>query len=425
MPLACLPMGRGKLRIRRLTLAEGLREAEVETDEEDGDDESSLNLAKERLARITELAVVSTPASRARSLHGVEDRLGYRFWARSDSDSDDGEEEGQDVQDLNTPEFIRSVKAVGFSTPEITRALAEIRVAPSTQRPFAPEGSMAKFIVQTMANQRRSCTPWKGALPPKRVSPRQTIGDAIAKAKVITSSPSPKSFSVSSLDRCRSPSVAGRSSVRSSFLGSSMIQISNHQKCSGANCGPSERKAFGPLDQQEVMFPNPIVPYRPTQGLVALFANSSAFGRVVNPRAPHTRSSSYAAISHAATSYTDITRRPMENGGNNNPARNQRDGASGGRSFGQGGFVGRGGFQATNNGFHPGYAGRGTYTGRGGGRYTRGRPGGRQTGGRGPNRGGFGGRHGWGPQAGDNYADHQPAQQPAQLPVQQPAQVQQ
>lgn len=85
----------------------------------------------------------------------------------------------------------------------------------------------------------------------------------------------------------------------------------------------------------------------------------------------------------------------------------QRDGNSGGRGSGQGGIVGRGGFQANaNQGFHPGHGGRGTYTGRGGGRYARGRATGHQAGGRAPNRGGFGGRRGRGPHATVNCVDN-------------------
>lgn len=64
-------------------MVEGLRDSQGEADEED-DDEASLILVKERLARITELAVASTLASRGRHIHDVEDRLGYRFWAQGD-----------------------------------------------------------------------------------------------------------------------------------------------------------------------------------------------------------------------------------------------------------------------------------------------------------------------------------------------------
>lgn len=162
------------------------------------------------------------------------------------------------------------------------------------------------------------------------------------------------------------------------------------------------------------MHPSPLMSYRPTPGLVALFANT-AFRREINPRAPHT-----FLRTHAAISYADVARRPMDNGGNNNAMNNQRGGNSGGRGSGQGGFVGPRGFQANaNQGFHPGYDSRGTYIGRGGGRYTRGRAGGRPVGGRAPSRGGIGGRRGWGPQAADNRIEEvlPPRPTPAPAPV--------
>lgn len=75
---------------------------------------------------------------------------------------------------------------------------------------------------------------------------------------------------------------------------------------------------------------SPLVSYRPTPGLVALFANTCMTRRKVNPRAIHT-----TLGSHAAIAYTNVARRPMENGGNNNTMRNQqREGNSGGQGCG-------------------------------------------------------------------------------------------
>lgn len=94
----------------------------------------------------------------------------------------------------------------------------------------------------------------------------------------------------------------------------------------------------------------------------------------------------------------------MENGGVNG---NQRGGAGnargGGRGSAQWNMAGRGGFQAPNQAFHPGYGGRGGYSGRGGGRYNRtwtaGRSGGRNN----QYRGGFAGHRGGAQAAVDNH----------------------
>ncbi|TVU02511.1 hypothetical protein EJB05_51996, partial [Eragrostis curvula] len=136
---------------------------------------------------------------------------------------------------------------------------------------------------------------------------------------------------------------------------------------------------------------SPQVPYRPTKGLVAFFARTGT--TISNPRAPHIQTRALAAFS-----YVEIAKKGMENGNQQRGDANHR-GGSAGRGTGQGGLVGRGGFQPLNQGFHPGRGGRGTYTGRGGGRYDdrRGRGGSR---GRNQQRGGNG-RRGRGYHGGD------------------------
>lgn len=226
-------MGKGKLRVRRLTLATGFRDSQGEVDEED-DDEADLILAKEYLDRITELAVASTPAGKGIHVHGVEDRLGFRFWANgSDSDSEEEEILG-DAQSMDTAEFVRSAKVAGFSIHELTTTADEVQISPTSQRPFAPEGSTARLIVETMVNRKCSTTPWKGPLPPRRVSPKRTFGDAIANAKVISSSRPSSSFRFSSskepVHLCRrSSSAEGKVSPRSANLRSGAWRGSNFE----------------------------------------------------------------------------------------------------------------------------------------------------------------------------------------------------
>jgi hypothetical protein len=120
---------------------------------------------------------------------------------------------------------------------------------------------------------------------------------------------------------------------------------------------------------------HPNMPYHPVPGLVALFARVASYTR--NPRAPHSRPLAATEFSYAA-----VVRAVAKDGGRfngGNMGANQRfGGAPLGQSSGQGSSLSRGGFQPGNQGFHPGYAGHGSYTGFGGGCYGgRGRPGGR------------------------------------------------
>ncbi|TVU40757.1 hypothetical protein EJB05_14233, partial [Eragrostis curvula] len=289
-------------------------------------------------------AVFSVPVISGH-VHGVEDRLGTRFWALG---SDTESEEDDEIESIAAPDFIQQAGELGFSMEELARADEEMPVSPTSQKPILVEGSLAEKIINAMVQKRSKAwtpatKPWQGPLPPPRKSPMRTLGDALATAKVRPS------------DVKKSNKQLGRQVL---VLGSDM-------------------------------------PYRPTPGLVALFARTGTGCKL--PRAPYSRS----RLTTAAT-YVSVARRAMENGGANGGAQGnqQRGGAANrgiGRGAGQGGMVGRGGFQANNQGFHPGYGDRG-YTGRGGGRYGnngRGRHGGGHFHG-GRHRGGFGGRLGRG-----------------------------
>jgi hypothetical protein len=62
----------------------------MEETEEDGEEgkesDGNLFLAAEYLHRVVEVAIVSSSMKKTKSAHGIEDRIGRRFWAR-DSDS--------------------------------------------------------------------------------------------------------------------------------------------------------------------------------------------------------------------------------------------------------------------------------------------------------------------------------------------------
>jgi hypothetical protein len=97
---------------------------------------------------------------------------------------------------------------------------------------------------------------------------------------------------------------------------------------------------------------HPNMPYHPVPGLVALFARVASYTQ--NPRASHSKP------------------RAMDNehfNDGNRGVNHHFGGAPMGQSSGQGASFSHGGFQPGNQGFHPSYAVRGTYSGYGGGCY--------------------------------------------------------
>jgi hypothetical protein len=121
------------------------------------------------------------------------------------------------------------------------------------------------------------------------------------------------------------------------------------------------------------MYPN--MSYHSVPGLVALFAKTVVDTQ--NPRAPHSR-----PLAASGFSYATIVRPPaMDSGrfnGGNRGTNHCFGVAPSVQGSGQGSSFIRGGFQSGEQGFHPSYAGRGSYTCFGGGRYGgRGRPSGR------------------------------------------------
>ncbi|KAG2611688.1 hypothetical protein PVAP13_4KG108610 [Panicum virgatum] len=88
---------RGRLRVRRLTLAPAalpeLLAAGVEVEEEER------ILAEERLSRAIEITHFSSPVTRPH-VHGVEDRIGTRFWVRgSDPELEEETDEESEQED--------------------------------------------------------------------------------------------------------------------------------------------------------------------------------------------------------------------------------------------------------------------------------------------------------------------------------------
>jgi hypothetical protein len=156
------------------------------------DAEAEWILDKEKMARGMEIAMPTTSTSSHRIL-GVEDRLSYRFWARdgeedSDEDSEGGQEQDEDdssMQTLNSPEFCWVAMEVGFTESELLQAEEEVKISPNSKKYIALEGSLASRVIKDIISNKK-VKPWSGPLPPPRISPRRTIGDAIAMAHVRT-----------------------------------------------------------------------------------------------------------------------------------------------------------------------------------------------------------------------------------------------
>jgi hypothetical protein len=169
-------MGKNKLRVRRLTLAPRIS---TKDDEEDGDTDGDLVLAVEHLHRVVEVAVASS-STRPKPVHGVEDRIGRRFWAR-DSDSD------SDVNEVDHLATSLSKLAINpTSEPDTSResASSSETAAVSTSPEIKPEKEASSKRSGNEAEAKLKVQPWRGPLPPPRTSPRRTFGDALASTQV-------------------------------------------------------------------------------------------------------------------------------------------------------------------------------------------------------------------------------------------------
>jgi hypothetical protein len=371
-------MVKRKLRVRRLTLAPGaLGDSLVEGVGDKKDDEAELFLPQEHLRRAVEIAVVSSSSRRTGPhVHGVVDRVRGRFWSPS-SDSESEEDEGNVLlPGSGSVDHGIKLQPRGWVTQPVDEK--------------APNGRTTSGIVIGS-----KVSPWVDPLPAPRISPKLSMGDVIAKAKVSASVIHPRRSMVSSRSALSNQAAVfrGPQETETTMNAGSDIpgvvkgfRISNFKKGLGrdqaqANCG--KRTGAGTK-----MGLHPNVPYRPVPGLVALFARQSSCS--VNPRAPIVQPRAVTGFSYVA-----VAMHPSENGrGNRVSGSQQRFGSSAsGQGSGQGAFFGKGGFPPAHQGFHPGFAGRGPYAGHGGGRYgTRGRPGGWSA----QQRGGFAGRRGQG-----------------------------
>lgn len=180
----------------RLTLAPATRRAlrprgtdgddkEANADVND-DDDQRIKEGRDALSRA--VAVAANAFIIPKPIHGVQYS---KFWASSDYDSDSSlEETSEEDITVSTPVLIKEAAAAGFSLSDLQRAEQELQ-SPSQVCAGPSNSLIANKIVSTLVQRKLKGQPWKGPLPPPRVSPPRTLGDAIAVAKVSHSLASP------------------------------------------------------------------------------------------------------------------------------------------------------------------------------------------------------------------------------------------
>ena len=96
-----------------------------------------------------------------------------------------------EVWSPSTPELIAVAAEVGFSTQDLLQAEHELNegtlVSATSSSGCTPPST--KRIISALVQHRVKPTPWRGQLPPPRVSPPRTLGDALEVAWRSKSSP--------------------------------------------------------------------------------------------------------------------------------------------------------------------------------------------------------------------------------------------
>jgi hypothetical protein len=162
---------------------------------------------------------------------------------------------------------------------EQQQAEEEILISSGTKELFAPDGSLAKRIIDDLVVKNKP-RPWVGPLPAPRKSPLRMIGDVISNAKVFSSASCKK----------RPPRLAWLSSSQWLSIASDLVpnpRSGDHGSgcnlgagsawpCGGLNSNsnpnlnqkPIKKQTCGPTRKRPAMCPGPNISYRPTPGLV-------------------------------------------------------------------------------------------------------------------------------------------------------------
>lgn len=322
------------------------KQSQVRSQEEE---EVQRMLDKEKLERSIE-CLVTTAASHTPHIHGVEPWQGSRFWALGeDEESDEESKYDCDVDAISSPQLIQEAMDAGFTVQDLEAAEKEL-ISPNSRS--ENKDSISTRIISNWVQRRRVIKPWSGPLPKPRISPKQTIGDAIAKAKYQVRNPRKLNLSC---NRFRFENHTPESSVRRRRLPEPMVTnrefpldrvdpecAANSNSNSNSKNVVSSQGHRGSSMGRAGHGIKPRTAYKRTPGLVALFSRTGT----------ETRSRVFDSVHTPPPqlcTYAEVVRGGMENGGAGNVNRGgamYRGGNRGGRrGSGQGWAIGRGGFQ--------------------------------------------------------------------------------
>jgi hypothetical protein len=113
--------------------------------------------------------------------------LPSKFWATSapsseDEDSDEEVDEEIMAEVPGTPKLVATATTLGFSAQDLLTAEKELQATNkvySNSNSLKKASSLAHQIVSSLVKHKLKAAPWIGPLHLSRVSPPQTLGDAI------------------------------------------------------------------------------------------------------------------------------------------------------------------------------------------------------------------------------------------------------
>jgi hypothetical protein len=219
-------MAKAKTRVRRLALAPSFDPGETEDaeDQEGQVEDEQHMLHREQMARVTDISMIAGQGKHEPPhVHGVEQWQGSKLWAIGEGYSSVESDEEED--EAASPVLVQEALIAGFTIDQICQAEAELDTPPAATTKVCAklkEGSISKQIVDVWVNNRRKQgKPWSGPLPPPRQSPPRTLGDAVAKARVVNYR---KDVSMQYMnDRRRGLTLSAKSSARQRHTLSSTV----------------------------------------------------------------------------------------------------------------------------------------------------------------------------------------------------------
>lgn len=321
-----------KLRIRRLTLAPKPLSA-IAVSNDNLMIEADRILDYERHHRDMELVVASSSRSKPH-VHGKEIGRNNRLWAGSYASDSDSEIDGPVIVPDN--DMLLTVPSVSSAEKDVKGELGTYPV-----KAFAHHND----VKQVNSNDSHM-KPWEGPLPSRRVSPQLAFHHVLEKA--LTCRDSSRSVPSVHREKCVQDGCTLSGASVSAKIGN-IIQKKRIQR--EVPCWARPAATFlGPLPNKvPPLQVGPHVPFRPTPGLVTLFARTGT--KPCSSRAPFVRKgcvpfASFAEVLKAATA--------MEG---NNGIRGR--GAGQGSGLGNGSFRGRGAGQGPFSGRNGNGMGRG------------------------------------------------------------------